>query len=226
MYCHYIRSLSVMLSHISFHVLYGSVTATLEAQAATMANTDNLNRNTRPRETPIAKRGNYKEFISCQLFYFNGCTLLNQPFDINLMSIKLGSFDVIIGMDWLSKYHAKIICDEKVVYIPIDGEILIIQGDQSKTRLNLISCIKTERYISRGCQVFIAQVMKKKSEEKGLEDIPVVREFSEVFLEELPGLPLVRQEEFQIKLVPRAAPVARTPYRLAPLEMKELSNQL
>ncbi|GKE07231.1 reverse transcriptase domain-containing protein [Tanacetum coccineum] len=56
-------------------------------------------------------------------------TLLNQPFKIDLMPIKLGSFDVVIGMDWLSKYHARIICDEKVIHIPIDGETLIIRGD-------------------------------------------------------------------------------------------------
>ncbi|GKE01513.1 putative reverse transcriptase domain-containing protein [Tanacetum coccineum] len=153
-------------------------------------------------------------------------TLLNQPFKIDLMPIKLGSFDVVIGMDWLSKYHARIICDEKVVHIPIDGETLIIRGDQSKTRLNLISCIKTERYISRGCQVFVAQIMEKKSDEKRLEDIPVVREFPEVFPEDLPGLPPVRQVEFQIDLIPGATPVARAPYRLAPSEMQELSNQL
>ncbi|GJZ24804.1 reverse transcriptase domain-containing protein [Tanacetum coccineum] len=157
-----------------------------------------------------------------------GCTLtlLNQPFEINLMPIKLGSFDIVIGMDWLSKYHAKILCDEKVVHIPINGETLIIRGDRSKTRLNLISCIKTERYISRGCQVFMIQVMEKKSDEKKLEDIPVVKEFPDVFPEDLPGLPPVRQVEFQIDLIPGAAPVARTPYRLAPSEMQELSNQL
>ncbi|GJU28689.1 putative nucleotidyltransferase, ribonuclease H [Tanacetum coccineum] len=157
-----------------------------------------------------------------------GCTLtlLNQPFEIDLMPIKLGSFDVVIGMDWLSKYHAKILCDEKVVHIPINGETLIIRGDRSKTRLNLISCIKTERYISRGCQVFMIQVMEKKSDEKKLEDIPVVKEFPDVFPEDLPGLPPVRQVEFQIDLIPGAAPVARTPYRLAPSEMQELSNQL
>ncbi|GKA13302.1 putative reverse transcriptase domain-containing protein [Tanacetum coccineum] len=152
--------------------------------------------------------------------------LLNQPFEIDLMPIKLGSFDVVIGMDWLSKYHARIICDEKVVHIPINGETLIIRGDQSKTRLSLISCIKTERYISRGCQVFIAQVIEKKSDDKRLEDIPVVREFPKVFPEDLPGLPPVRQVEFQIDLIPGAAPVARAPYRLAPSEMQELSNQL
>ncbi|GJV94673.1 reverse transcriptase domain-containing protein [Tanacetum coccineum] len=124
-----------------------------------------------------------------------GCTLtlLNQPFEIDLMLIKLGSFDVVIGMDWLSKYHAKILCDEKVVHIPINGETLIIHGDRNK---------------------------------KGLEDIPVVKEIPDVFPEDLPGLPPVRQVEIQIDLTPGAAPIARTPYRLAPSEMQELSNQL
>ncbi|GJZ67430.1 putative nucleotidyltransferase, ribonuclease H [Tanacetum coccineum] len=68
--------------------------------------------------------------------------------------------------------------------------------------------------------------MEKKSDEKRLEDIPVVREFLEVFPEDLPGLPPVRQVEFQIDLIPGAAPVARAPYRLAPSEMQELSDQL
>nr|GEV66743.1 putative reverse transcriptase domain-containing protein [Tanacetum cinerariifolium] len=132
-----------------------------------------------------------------------GCTLilLNQPFEVDLLPIKLDSFDVVIGMDWLSKYNGRIICDEKVVHIPIDGETLIIRGNRTR-------------------------VMENKSDEKGLEDIPVVREFMKVFPEDLPGLPSVRQVEFQIDLIPRAAPVARTPYRLAPSEIQELSNQL
>ncbi|GJQ99033.1 reverse transcriptase domain-containing protein [Tanacetum coccineum] len=132
-----------------------------------------------------------------------GCTLtlLNQPFEIDLMPIKLGSFDVVIGMDWLSKYHAKILCDEKVVHIPIDGETLIIRGDRSKTRLNLISCIKTEKYISRGCQVFMIQVMEKKADEKRLEDISVVKEFPDVFPEDLHSFALkkFRAYNFPVK---------------------------
>ncbi|GKB60990.1 hypothetical protein Tco_0917176 [Tanacetum coccineum] len=110
------------------------------------------------------------------------------------MPIKLGSFDVVIGKDWLSKYHARIICDEKVIHIPIYGETLIIR----------------------------AQIMEKKSDEKQLEDIPVVREFPEVFPKDLPGLPPVFQVEFQIDLIPGAAPVARAPYQLAHLEMQKL----
>ncbi|GJS30309.1 hypothetical protein Tco_0490929, partial [Tanacetum coccineum] len=319
-----------------------SVAAPLEAQAATMANADNTNRNTRPREIPVARKCSYKEFMSCQPFNFKGtegavglirwfertesvfshsnCTedckvkfatgtlteealswwnsfaqpigieeaykipwselkklLIKKRFqelavlcptmvpnseklmevfieglprsiegnvtaskpqtleeaititqmlmdqDIALSSVRLSTralqkpvpkskqqcpwksilaegqerlprpehshgFDVVIGMDWLSKYHARIICDEKVVHILIDGETLIIR----------------------------AQVMEKKSDEKRLEDIPVVKEFPKVFLEDLPGLPPVQQVEFQIDLIPGAAPVARAPYRLAP----------
>ncbi|GJV95563.1 putative reverse transcriptase domain-containing protein [Tanacetum coccineum] len=80
--------------------------------------------------------------------------------------------------------------------------------------------------VIQGCQVFIAQIIEKKSDEKRLEDIPIVREFLEVFLEDLPGLPPVRQVEFQIDLILGATPVARAPYRLAPSEIQELSNQL
>ncbi|GJW71259.1 reverse transcriptase domain-containing protein [Tanacetum coccineum] len=243
-----------------------NVATALEAQAATMANADNTNRNTRERKAHIVRKCSYKEFMTCQPINFKGTegavglirwferiesvstipelksrrwktnvyhltvkgndlkayvrrfqelatlcptvvpdskkmmevfieglpqsiernvtaskpqtleeainiaqrlmdqgatlTLLNQPFEIDLMPIKLGSFDVVIGMDWLSKYHARIICDEKVIHIPIKG------------------------------------------------------------------LPPIRQVEFQIDLIPRAAPVARAPYRLAPSEMQELSNQL
>ncbi|GKF57914.1 hypothetical protein Tco_0171451 [Tanacetum coccineum] len=68
--------------------------------------------------------------------------------------------------------------------------------------------------------------MEKKSDEKRLEDIPIVKEFLDVFPKDLPGLPPVRQVEFQIDLIPGAAPVARVPYRLAPSEMQKLSNQL
>nr|GEU81105.1 putative reverse transcriptase domain-containing protein [Tanacetum cinerariifolium] len=266
-----------------------SVATALEAQAPNMANADSTNRNTKPREAPVAKKCSYKEnkgpatgsnlqpvsvtchacgekrnynyqcskannnayrrtnllrdknayrdpnvvagtfllnqhlaralfdsgadksFVSVSLAsmlnippitldttydiemangnlvgtntIIQGCTLilLNQHFEINLMPIKLRSFNIVIGMDWLSKYHARIICDEKVVHIPIDGETLIIR---------------------------------------------VVREFPKDFPEDLPGLPLSLQVEFQIDLIPGAAPVARAPYRLAPSEMQELSDQL
>nr|GEW30546.1 putative reverse transcriptase domain-containing protein [Tanacetum cinerariifolium] len=128
-----------------------------------------------------------------------GCTLglLGYPFNIDLMPIELGSFDVIIDMDWLMNHHAVIVYDEKNVRIPYGDEVLIVQGDRSgkgeKSKLSIISCTKTQKFIKR---------------------------------EDLPGLPPMQQVEFQINLVLGATPVARAPYRLAPSELQELSTQL
>ncbi|GJR86188.1 putative reverse transcriptase domain-containing protein [Tanacetum coccineum] len=114
-----------------------------------------------------------------------GCTLnlLDHPFNIDLMPVKLGSFDVIIGIDWLLKYHVVIVCDENIVRIPYSNEILTIRGDESSdgsnSRLNIISCTKTQKYIKKGCHVFLAQVFPK----------------------DLLGLPPARQVKFQIDLV-------------------------
>ncbi|GJV18821.1 putative reverse transcriptase domain-containing protein [Tanacetum coccineum] len=139
-----------------------------------------------------------------------GCTLglLGHPFNIDLMPLELGSFDVMIGVDWLAKYHTVIACDEKVVRIPNENK----------------------KYIQKGCQVFLEQVTEKKAVdkpgEKRLEEVPIVWDFLEVFPEYLPGLPPTRQVKFQIDLVPSTAPVVRSSYRLAPSRMQELSTQL
>ncbi|GKF11264.1 putative reverse transcriptase domain-containing protein [Tanacetum coccineum] len=132
----------------------------------------------------------------------------NHPLKIDLMPIELESFDVIIGMEWLSQHNSKIICGEKVVHIPIDNETLVIRGDRSGTRLNIIFCVKTQKYIKRGCCTFLAHITKKKSQEKRLEDVPIVHDFPEVILEDLPELPPPRQVEFQIELVLGVVPVA------------------
>nr|GEU79227.1 reverse transcriptase domain-containing protein [Tanacetum cinerariifolium] len=124
---------------------------------------------------------------------------LNHPFDIDLMPVELDSFDVIIGMDWLRS------------------------NDERESRLTILSCSKALEYMTKGCQIFLAQISTKKEEDKSegkkLKDIPIVRDFPKVFPEDLPGLPLARPVEFQINLIPGAAPIARAPYRLAPSEM-------
>nr|GEW25751.1 reverse transcriptase domain-containing protein [Tanacetum cinerariifolium] len=147
---------------------------------------------------------------------------------------KCKSFDVIIGMDRLTKYHGVIICDEKIVRVPFRREMLIFQGNgdnqREESRLNIISCTKAQEYLSKGYDVFLAHVTTKESKDKSkgkrLEDVSIVREFPEVFPEDLSGISPARQVEFQIDLVPGAALVARAPYRLAPSEMKELAEQL
>nr|GFA07986.1 reverse transcriptase domain-containing protein [Tanacetum cinerariifolium] len=106
-------------------------------------------------------------------------------------------------------YQALIVCDEKVVRIPYGNKVLIIQGDNCDDGMQVTS-----------------KKANDKSEEKRLEDVPIVREFPEVFPKDLPGLPPAQQVEFQIDLVPGAAPVAQDPYRLVPAEMQELSTQL
>nr|GEU56040.1 putative reverse transcriptase domain-containing protein [Tanacetum cinerariifolium] len=160
---------------------------------------------------------------------FRGCTLglLGHSLNIDLMTVELGSFDVVIGMDWLVNHHALIVCGEKIVRIPYEDEVLIVQGDRNgkgkKSNLSSISCTKTQKYIKKGFLIFLAQVMWKetedKSEEKRLEDVPTVQDFSKVFPKDFPGLPPVRQVEFQIDLVSGAAPVAQAPYRLAPSKL-------
>nr|GEV02629.1 reverse transcriptase domain-containing protein [Tanacetum cinerariifolium] len=97
---------------------------------------------------------------------------------------------------------------------------------QEAARAYAVTPAENNRYISQGCQVFMIRVNKKKSNEKRLEDILVVKEFSDIFPKDLLGLPLIHQVEFQIDLIPGATHVARTPYRLTPSEMQELSNQL
>ncbi|GJR18239.1 putative reverse transcriptase domain-containing protein [Tanacetum coccineum] len=138
-----------------------------------------------------------------------GCTLVlcNHVFKIDLLPTRLGSFDVIIRMDWLAYHRALIDCYEKIVRIPLsNGKILEVQGERPEKDLRSLACIKAD--------------------EKKLDDIRVVRDFPKVFPDDLLGLPLVREIEFRIDLIPGASPVVRSPYRLAPSEMLELSNQL
>ncbi|GJR44446.1 putative reverse transcriptase domain-containing protein [Tanacetum coccineum] len=102
-----------------------------------------------------------------------GCTLnlLNRSFLIDLMVIELGSFDIIIGMDWLSRYDAAILCGEKKVRIPLEGKTLVIEGNRNNYRLKIVSCIKTRKYIEKGCELILAQVTEQESKEKRLEDV-------------------------------------------------------
>nr|GEV92982.1 putative reverse transcriptase domain-containing protein [Tanacetum cinerariifolium] len=157
-----------------------------------------------------------------------GCTLnlLDHLFDIDLMPIELGTFYVIVGMDWLVERDALIVCGKKEFHVPYRNKTLVVKSDSSVSRLKVISCIKARKYIERGSQLFIVQVTEKEPAKKQLQDVPVICNFPEVFPDDLPGLPPHRQVEFKIELIPSAAHVARAPYRLAPSKLKELLDQL
>ncbi|GJU02458.1 putative reverse transcriptase domain-containing protein [Tanacetum coccineum] len=137
------------------------------------------------------------------------CTLVlcNYVFKIDLLPTQVGSFDIIIGMDWLAYHRALIDYYEKIIRIPLpNGKILEVQGERPEKDLRSLACIKADK--------------------KKIDDIRIVRDFLEVFPDDLLGLPLVREIEFRIDLILGASPVVRSPYRLAPSEMLELSNQL
>ncbi|GJW72860.1 putative reverse transcriptase domain-containing protein [Tanacetum coccineum] len=135
-----------------------------------------------------------------------GCTLglLGHPFDINLMPIELGSIDVIIGMDWLAKYYALIVCDEKVVRIPYGDKVLIIRGDDydNGSKLNIISCTKTQKYIQKGMfRSNLAQLTSKKPrivKEKLLEDVPINTGISSPFQTSCLEYHLLEHVEFKL----------------------------
>ncbi|XP_076889002.1 uncharacterized protein LOC143539620 [Bidens hawaiensis] len=147
-------------------------------------------------------------------------TFDDHSLNIDLIPFKLGSFDLVVGMDWLSRNQAEVVCAEKLIRIPLpSGETLIIQGEKP-------DCMKARKILRKQCYAFLAHVVDKKSEGKTIQDIPVVKDYPEVFPDDLPGLPPSRHVEFRIDLIPGATPVAKSPYRLAPSEIQELSSQL
>nr|GFB96443.1 putative reverse transcriptase domain-containing protein [Tanacetum cinerariifolium] len=122
------------------------------------------------------------------------------------MPIELGTFVVIIGMDWLILNDTVIVCGKKEVHVPLKKRMLVVKGDDCVSRLKVVSCMKVKKYVDRGSYLFVAQVVEKEPAERRLEDVPVIYKFSDVFLEDLPGLPPPRQVEFEIELVPGVAP--------------------
>ncbi|GKC67888.1 putative reverse transcriptase domain-containing protein [Tanacetum coccineum] len=120
-----------------------------------------------------------------------GCTLnlINHLFEIDLMPIELGTFDIVIGMDWLVEHDAVIVCGKKEVHILVKNEVLVVKGNEGVSRLKVISCIKARKYVEKGSQLFLAHMTEKEPSEKRLQDVPVIRDFPEVFPDDLPGLP-------------------------------------
>ncbi|KAJ9538049.1 hypothetical protein OSB04_030782 [Centaurea solstitialis] len=160
---------------------------------------------------------------------FEGCTieLDGEPFSTTLIPMNVGSFDVVLGIDWLRAHDANIGCGKKMVTLPTPrGELITVYGDKKKDANTTISMIKARECLAKGCASYLAYVIDTKLEKKGIADVDVVREFPDVFPEDLPGLPPERQVEFHIDLTPGAAPIARALYRLAPTEMKEMMTQL
>ncbi|KAJ9540874.1 hypothetical protein OSB04_027380 [Centaurea solstitialis] len=122
------------------------------------------------------------------------CTLslAGKDFSIDLIPIKIGSFDIIIGMDWMSNHRATICCAEKIVMIALpDGSVLEVHGEKPKRDIKIVSYMKMRSHLRKECVAFLAHVVDKEIKEKRIQDFPVVRDYPEVFPEELPGLPRI-----------------------------------
>ncbi|GJR78965.1 putative reverse transcriptase domain-containing protein [Tanacetum coccineum] len=145
----------------------------------------------------------------------------------NLLPIHMFDFDVILGMDWLASHRATIDCYARtVIFGNVRQPKFVYHGSSPLKSVKLISAMKARTLISHGCQGFLASVMDTSLESPNIENLSVVREFADVFPDELPGLPPAREIEFGIELIPGAEPISKAPYRMAPVELKELKEQL
>ncbi|XP_077247234.1 uncharacterized protein LOC143886951 [Tasmannia lanceolata] len=151
----------------------------------------------------------------------------NRELLADLILLELSDFDVILGMDWLSIHNALVDCYKKEVNFEISGEDkFCFEGSGAHSTPIVLSAMKACRLLRQGCEAFLASVVQIDDNDMKIENIPVVREFPDVFPEDLPGLPLNREVEFTVDLVLGTAPISKAPYCMAHLEMKELKNQL
>ncbi|XP_076902918.1 uncharacterized protein LOC143557825 [Bidens hawaiensis] len=182
---------------------------------------------------PLAKLSNHYEvetvngnMIKISEVLSSYISLAGYDMPVQLLHMELAGFDVILGMDWLSANQARIICDEKAINILIPNKkVICIAGDKEYGRIGIISKIKASHCLGKGCLAFLAYVTKE-PEPKKMEEVLIVSEFKNVFPDELPGIPPDREVGFRIDLVPGTASIAKSSYRLAPTEMKELKRQL
>ncbi|KAG8485968.1 hypothetical protein CXB51_019316 [Gossypium anomalum] len=148
-------------------------------------------------------------------------------FPADLMLLPFDEFDVILGMDWLTLHNAIINCKEKVIELKCEnGETLLVESDKSEVLSSVISSMSAQRYLRKGYEAYLTYVINTKEVENKVESVPVVCEFTDVFPEELPSLPPVREVEFDIDLIQGTTPISIAPYRMAPTELKELKSQL
>ncbi|XP_071727477.1 uncharacterized protein [Rutidosis leptorrhynchoides] len=162
-------------------------------------------------------------FITSGMLGIPMLAIIFRSFEDDLIPIKLRRFDVVIGLDWLSKNRAEIVYFGKLIRIPqVYGEPLMIFGDKKYKQMNLIWCLKVQKYLRKGCHAILAPVSKPELEERRLDDVVVVRDFPELFPKYLPSLPPHRAVEFQINLTPGAAPVAMRSTNLLHLNSKNL----
>ena len=151
----------------------------------------------------------------------------DREFLVDLIALPFHEFNLILGLDWLSKHRAIVDCDKKTIVLECsDLSKVTVHGIQSGSVSNIISTMQTRRFLRKGCEAFLVLVLESKRGQINLEDIPVIKEFLDVFPEELPGLPPEREVDLSIEVLLGMTPISRAPYRMTPTKLKELKTQL
>ncbi|GJU54568.1 putative reverse transcriptase domain-containing protein [Tanacetum coccineum] len=146
---------------------------------------------------------------------------------VNALPLDMCEFDIILGIDWLAAHRATIDChSRRVIFGDIHAPEFIYHGSLPGKPMKIISALKARTLLSHGCEGFLATIHDTTSDVSSIHDQPIVSEFQDVFPEELPGIPPIRDVEFNIELIPGAEPISKAPYRMAPIELKELKDQL
>jgi len=172
--------------------------------------------------TPLGENIHIDDIYRGVKLYIGGLELR-----VDLMPLELYDFDVILGMDWLSKHKAQVDCFIKTMIIQgIGDKRVVFKGERKVIPTCVISVLVARKLLRKGCSTWLAHVRELEKGSIDLASIPVVREFRDVFPEELPGLPPIREIEVSIETIPRVSPIAQSPYRMAPMELAELKVQL
>ena len=160
---------------------------------------------------------------------YRDCPIIVRKYEFlgDLIELSFREFDVILGMDWLSRHQAIVDYRMKIVTLrtPNEDEVTFI-GERSNHLSNVIFAATARTMVRKGCEAYLAYVIETDKARPSVSDIPTVSDFPDVFLQELPGFPLQREIEFSIDVIPGATPTSITPYRMASLELKELKLQL
>ena len=150
-----------------------------------------------------------------------------QEFLADLVALDMRDFDVVLDMDWLSRYRATLDCYRKEVKLHRQGKFEVkFRGIRRELSSNMISAMAAQRILRKGCQGYLAYVVDTGKEGTMVDEIPVVREFQDVFPDNIAGLHPDREVEFTIDLIPGTEPISIPPYRTVPTELRELKAQL
>ena len=146
-----------------------------------------------------------------------------QEFPMDLVALDMRDFDVVLGMDWLSRHRAILDCYKKKVKLHRPEKLEVnFRGIRRELSSSMISAMAAQRMLRKGCQGYLDYVVEIGKEGTLVDEIPVVREFLDVFPDDIAGLPPDREVEFTIDLIPRTEPISIPPYRMALVELREL----